>query len=208
MSKSSVTALAATLAAAAAVTLAGCQAGHSAAGGPAGTSTAAASSTSAAPVSSPPTGSTTAPGGAGALAECSAGQLAIAYTRNAQIRNGALAGMSHADQVVTFTNTGTQPCDIQGYPGVAALDAAGTQVRQAARTAGPVRPVTLAPGATASALVSANTAACPHPAAIAGLLVTAPDQRTSARLGPAGAFCPVSLSVGPVAPGDAAGLQL
>jgi hypothetical protein len=207
MSKSSVTALAATLAAAAAVTLAGCQAGHSAAG-PAATSAAAASSASAAPVSPPPTGSTTGPAGAGTLAECSAGQLAIAYTRNAQIRNGALAGMSHADQVVTFTNTGTQPCDIQGYPGVAALDAAGTQVRQAARTAGPVRPVALAPGATASALVSANTAACPHPAGIAGLLVTAPDQRASTRLGPAGAFCPVSLSVGPVAPGDAAGLRL
>jgi hypothetical protein len=167
MSKSSVTALAATPAAAAAVTLAGCQAGRSAAG-PAATSAAAASSASV-PVSPPPTGSTTAPGGAGTLAECSAGQLAIAYTRNAQIRNGALAGMSHADRVVTFTNTGTQPCDLQGYPGVAALDAAGTQVRQAARTAGPVRPVTLAPGATASALVSANTAACPHPAGIAGL---------------------------------------
>jgi Protein of unknown function (DUF4232) len=215
MSKTSVTILTATLAAAAAVTLAGCgtssAAGHSATSAPA---TSAPATTASNPAVASATASAPAAGGrggssaAGAPAECRASQLTIAYTSNAQIRNGALAGMSHADQVVTFTNAGSAACDIQGYPGVAALDSAGTQIRQAARGSGTIRPVTLAAGATASALISANTASCSKPSPVAGLLVTAPDQRTSTRLGPAGTFCPASLSVGPVAAGNAAGLQL
>jgi hypothetical protein len=210
MSKTSATVLAAVLAAAAAATLAGCGQGSTASHPAASTPAATASNPAvvSASASASPTAGQGGSAAAGAPAECRASQLTIAYTSNAQIRNGALAGMSHADQVVTFTNTGSAPCDIQGYPGVAALNSADTQVRQAARAAGSIRPVTLTPGATASALVSANTASCTTPAPIAGLLVTAPDQRTSTRLGPAGTFCPASLSVGPVAPGNAAGLQL
>jgi hypothetical protein len=152
-------------------------------------------------------GSSGAAGGSSA-GECTAQQLRTAYTDNSQIRSGALDGMSHADHVVTFTNEGSASCWMQGYPGVAALDSAGTQIKQAARSGGSAPRITLAPGQTASAMVSANTASCTSVTSVAGLLVTAPDQRTSARLGSAGQFCLNSLSVGTVQAGDAAGLKL
>jgi hypothetical protein len=140
--------------------------------------------------------------------ECQASQLRIAYTDNAQIRNGALAGMSKVDSVVTFTNVGGTTCLIQGYPGVAALDSAGRQIAQATRNSAAVHPVDLRPGSTASALVAANSASCQALTSVPGLLVTAPDQYTSTRLGPAGDLCLDSLTVSPVAPGDAAGLPV
>jgi hypothetical protein len=114
--------------------------------------------------------------------------------------------MSHADNVVMFTNRGSASCQTGGYPGVAALDSSGKQIMQAVRSSSTGRLITLAPGATASALVSANTASCTNLTAVAGLLVTAPDQRTSIRLGPAGKFCLNSLQVGTLQPGNAAGL--
>jgi hypothetical protein len=114
--------------------------------------------------------------------------------------------MSKTDNVVTFTNVGRSTCVIQGYPGVAALNAKGVQVHQAARSGSAVRPVFLRPGATASSMVAANTASCNSPVAVPGLLVTAPDQYTSVRLGAAGDMCLGSLTVNPVVPGNAAGL--
>jgi hypothetical protein len=148
-------------------------------------------------------------GAAGAGTECTAAHLAIAYTDNKQIRQGALDGMSHADAVVTFTNTGSASCRIQGYPGVAALDVAGKQIQQAARATGLKIPlVTLAPGQTASAEITGNTASCTKPASVPGLLVTAPDQRTPTRLGHYGSVCANSLGIGPVHPGNSAGLKL
>lgn len=137
--------------------------------------------------------------------ECAARQLLISYTDNAQIRDGALAGMSKTDNVVTFINVGSSTCVIQGYPGVAALNGHGVQVEQAARSGGAVRPVFLRPGATASSLVAADTASCNSPVPVSGLLVTAPDQYTSVRLGAAGEMCLRSLTVHPVVAGDAAG---
>jgi hypothetical protein len=139
--------------------------------------------------------------------ECKASQLKIAYTSNAQIRNGALAGMSKTDNVVTFTNQSGDVCVIQGYPGIAALNAYGVEIAQAKRSSTAVQPVYLKPGATASALVAADTASCTSPAAVPGLLVTAPDQYTSTRLGAAGQLCLHSLIVNPVVPGDAAGFK-
>lgn len=150
----------------------------------------------------------TAAGGTTSAAECTAGQLRIAYTDNVQIRNGALDGMSHADHVVMFTNEGSASCRMRGYPGIAALNSAGTQIKQAARASAASPSVVLAPGQTASAMVSANTASCTATTTVAGLLVTAPDQRSSTRLGPAGQLCLNSLSVLPVQPGNAAGLKL
>lgn len=147
-------------------------------------------------------------GGTKSGAECTARQLRIAYTDNSQIRNGALDGMSHADQVVMFTNEGSASCRIQGYPGIAALNSAGTQIKQAARSAAHAPLIVLAPGQTASAMVMANTASCTTLTSVAGLLVTAPDQRTSTQLGPAGKFCLNSLAVGTMQPGNAAGLKL
>ncbi len=139
--------------------------------------------------------------------ECNAVQLRIAYTNNSQIRNGALNGMSHADRVVTFTNEGSASCWTRGYPGVAALNTAGSQIEQATRTSGPAPVIVLNRGQTASSLISANTASCPKPASVPGLLVTAPDQRTSTRLDSAGQLCLNSLTVAPLQPGDAAGLK-
>jgi Protein of unknown function (DUF4232) len=156
-------------------------------------------------VSASPGGS----GPAGAGTECTAAHLAIAYTDNKQIRQGALAGMSHADNVVTFTNTGSATCRIQGYPGVAALNAAGKQIQQAARATGVRIPlVTLAPGQVASAEISGNTASCTKLTSVPGLLVTAPDQRESTRLGRYQSFCVKSLEIGPVHPGNSAGLKV
>jgi hypothetical protein len=220
--------LAAAAVALSAVTIAGCgsaspsgsRSASPAGGQAAATSSTAASSAAASPTPSVNPGGTivsASPGGsgaggsgaAGAGTECTAAHLAIAYTDNKQIRQGALAGMSHADNVVTFTNTGSATCRIQGYPGMAALNAAGKQIQQAARASvGKIPLVTLAPGQVASAEITGNTASCTKPASVPGLLVTAPDQRTSTRLGPYGTVCVNSLGIGPVHPGNSAGLKL
>ena len=220
--------LAAAAMAVSAMTIAGCgsaspsgsQSASPAGGQAAATASTAASSAAASPTPSVNPGGTmvsASPGGsgaggsgaAGAGAECTAAHLAIAYTDNKQIRQGALAGMSHADNVVTFTNTGSATCRIQGYPGMAALNAAGKQIQQAARASvGKIPLVTLAPGQVASAEITGNTASCTRPASVPGLLVTAPDQRMSTRLGPYGTVCVNSLGIGPVHPGNSAGLTL
>ena len=145
-----------------------------------------------------------------APAECTTAQLRVAYTGNAQIRNGALDGMSHADSVITFTNVSSASCRTQGYPGVAALDAAGRQLKQAVRgrsTTGQVPLIVLAPGQAASAEITGNTASCTTLTKIAAFLVTVPDQRTSIRLPGAHDFCLGSLSIDPLQRGDAAGLS-
>ncbi len=220
--------LAAAAMAVSAMTIAGCgsaspsgsQSASPAGGQAAATASTAASSAAASPTPSVNPGGTmvsASPGGsgaggsgaAGAGTECTAAHLAIAYTDNKQIRQGALAGMSHADNVVTFTNTGSATCRIQGYPGMAALNTAGKQIQQAARASvGKIPLVTLAPGQVASAEITGNTASCTKPASVPGLLVTAPDQRTSTRLGPYGTVCVNSLGIGPVHPGNSAGLTL
>ena len=220
--------LAAAAMAVSAMTIAGCgsaspsgsQSASPAGGQAAATASTTASSAAASPTPSVNPGGTmvsASPGGSGAGGsgaaaagtECTAAHLAIAYTDNKQIRQGALAGMSHADNVVTFTNTGSAACRIQGYPGVAALNAAGKQIQQAARASvGKIPLVTLAPGQVASAEITGNTASCTKPATVPGLLVTAPDQRTSTRLGPYGTVCVNSLGIGPVHPGNSAGLTL
>jgi hypothetical protein len=146
-----------------------------------------------------------------AAAECTTAQLRVAYTGNAQIRDGALDGMSHADSVITFTNVSSVTCRTQGYPGVAALDAAGHQIKQAVRgkaATGQIPLITLAPEEVASAEITGNTASCTTLTKIAAFLVTVPDQRTSTRLAGAREFCLNSLGIGPLQRGDAAGLPL
>ena len=119
--------------------------------------------------------------------------------------------MSKTDNVVTFTNVGRSTCVIEGFPGVAALNSRGAQVKQAIRSTSvapgdsKVRPVYLKPGGVASALVSADTASCNKPTYVPGLLVTAPDTYRSVRLSPPGYMCLPSLTVSPVVPGNAAG---
>lgn len=155
------------------------------------------------------TGSTAGTGAAAsAAAWCTAAQLKTSYTDNSQIKRGALDGMSHDDSVVMFTNVSSASCETGGYPGVAALDSSGTQIKQAARSTDTSKTIILAPGAVASAMVSANSASCDKLTTVAGLLVTAPNERTSIRLGSPGSFCLGSLQVGTLKPGNAAGLQL
>ena len=146
--------------------------------------------------------------GTGTAAWCTAAQLKISYTDNSQIKQGALDGMSHDDSVVMVTNISSTSCETGGYPGVAALDASGTQIKQAVRATDTSKTITLAPGAVASAMVSANSASCDKPVTVAGLLVTAPNERTPVRLGSPGTFCLASLQIGTLKPGNAAGLQL
>ena len=210
------------LAAAAAVSglaLAGCAAGASS---PAGSSSASGSAApaSAAPAAAGPSASASNsvnPGGpmdrptGQAVAECTTAQLKVAYTSNAQIRDGALDGMSHADSVITFTNVSSATCRTQGYPGVAALDAAGHQIKQAARgqvASSHIPLIVLAPGQVASAEITGNTASCTSLTKVAAFLVTVPNQRTSTRLAGPREFCLNSLGIAPLQRGNAAGLSL
>jgi len=100
--------------------------------------------------------------------------------------NGA-AGSSYYPLV--FTNVGTAPCTLDGYPGVSAVTSAdGTQEGAAAsRVTGTTAPatVTLAVNGTASALlrivVALNyPAATCHPTRAAGLRVYPPGDLTAA----------------------------
>ena len=195
--------------------LAGCGTTNSSSSATAPASTAA--STPAAAPSASGTGSSgtaqaTAAAGAGSgtgtAAWCTAAQLKISYTDNSQIKQGALNGMSHDDSVVMVTNISSASCETGGYPGVAALDSSGTQIKQAVRSTDTSKTITLAPGAVASAMVSANSASCDKPVTVAGLLVIAPNERTSVRLGTPGTFCLASLQIGTLKPGNAAGQPL
>ena len=203
--------------------LAGCATGSSGSAGSAGPSRASsngATPASAAPAAAGRSASPTMsidPGGpmdrpsAQAVAECTSAQLKVAYTGNAQIRDGALDGMSHADSVITFTNVGSATCQTRGYPGVAALDAAGHQIKQAARgqsANGQIPLIELKPGQAASAEITGDTASCTSLTKVAAFLVTAPGQRTSIRLAGAHEFCLNSLGIDPLQRGDAAGLPL
>jgi hypothetical protein len=151
------------------------------------------------------------PGGPMTAAECTSAQLKVAYTGNAQIRHGALDGMSKADSVITFTNVGAKACRTRGYPGLAALDSSGHQIKQAVRGKamnGQEPLITLAPGQAASALITGNTASCTKLTKIAAFLVTAPNQRTPVRLAGSHLMCLNSLGIAPLQPGDAGGVPL
>jgi hypothetical protein len=108
---------------------------------------------------------------------------------------GQGAGSGHRGVVLVFTNTGARACRLVGYPGVAGLDAAGSQVAQARRTpsgylggllSGGAPPVvTLAAGQSASAMVEALAFNAPDGSActaFAGMLVTVPDDTVTTRL--------------------------
>jgi Protein of unknown function (DUF4232) len=196
------------------ILLAGCGgSGTSAGSAPAVTKTVTASPSapagSAAPGTSAPATSTPTPSDADTtVPHCTVAALTIHYTGNAAIRHGALDGTSHADRVITFSNDGNSTCELAGYPGVAALDAAGHQIKQAARVSDAASVIVLHPSQVASAEVFGNTASCAKPTQVAGLLVTAPDERSSTRLGAYGSVCLSSLQIGTVKHGNAAGLNL
>lgn len=126
---------------------------------------------------------------------------------------GQSGGSGHRGVVLVFTNSGTRSCQLRGYPGVAALDAAGAQVAQARRTSAgylgglasgaQIPAVTLSAGQSASAMVEAlafNAADGSACTAYRGLLVTAPDDVESTRLPWDTDGCS-DLQVHPVVPG-------
>lgn len=91
------------------------------------------------------TASATASANAAASGACTSGQLTVAL-RDAEVG----AGQYNAE--IVFTNTGSTPCTLTGYPGVSYVKAAGVQAGPAAtRAGGSYSPVKLAPHATASA---------------------------------------------------------
>ncbi|MBV8235647.1 MAG: DUF4232 domain-containing protein [Acidimicrobiia bacterium] len=140
---------------------------------------------------------------------CLTRQLAVSAAQ------GSGAG-GHGNVVIAFRNTGPS-CRIVGYPGVAALDARGSQLAQARRTAtgffgglqgSPITPpiVQLVTGGAASAIVEGLNAAPPDGGpcpSYAGLLVTPPAQTESTRLSVAFSMC--DLQIHPVVSGSDGG---
>jgi Protein of unknown function (DUF4232) len=116
---------------------------------------------------------------------------------------------------LTFTNTGTATCTLDGYPGVSFLTAARTVITApATRTPASPHQVTLAPGQTASAqLKTPNVGNLPKTAcrqATAASLKVYPPNDTApvfvpARIGVCAGRSPGG-SVWPVVPGNHAGV--
>ena len=155
-------------------------------------------------------------GAADVRRECSAADMRVTT-------GVSQAAAGHSSLVLLFTNSSGVPCFLRGYPGVA-VQLPGGRVYNAARAMtgymggdaafSPAR-VQLASGSTASALIEwlhfprdgsprVTAADCAGDRAVR-LLVTAPDQTTSARLAPPGPAAPVcwGFRVHPVVAGRA-----
>ena len=83
---------------------------------------------------------------------------------------------------IKFTNKGSLPCTLRGYPGLSAVTSAGKQIgNPAVRDGGKVKTVTIKPGKSASAMVGiVHTAFFPKakckPVKATGLRVFPPNQ--------------------------------
>lgn|SRR6266487_2384279 len=187
-----------------ALALAGCRAGLTAT--PPGSAPSASTGTTSAASSAPTAPSNSSSAVSSTPAECTVAHLSINL-------GGGDAGSGHRSAALMFRNTGSVTCRLHGYPGVAALNAHGTQIQQARRTPsgylgglkqGASAPIVdIAPGQSASALLEAlafgpDGGSCtPY----AGLLVTPPDDTRSVRLAWSGDGCS-NLEIHPVVPGD------
>lgn len=129
--------------------------------------------------SATPTPSPTASAVGGAVVECATSALRLSTGQG-----GAAAGTDYISLV--FTNIGTTPCRMRGYPGASFVDADGHQIGvPASRTAGePVHPVTLEAGGKASAQLGIpatenySPSDC-HPHKAAGVRAYPPDETQS-----------------------------
>ncbi len=151
----------------------------------------------------PSTGAPTATPQAG-TSRCALAQLELALGRP-----GAAAGSTYTP--ITFRNTGSVPCSLDGYPGVSFVAGdRGQQVGAAATRTGTAQPVLLAPGDTAHATLQESNAgnhdpaAC-RPTAVPGLRVYPPGETASAFLVDGTTACAdpgvQQLRIGPVQPG-------
>lgn len=151
--------------------------------------------------------------GTSAIPRCHYSQLSIS-------EGSSGAGLGHSAVVILFKNSSSSTCYLYGYPGAAGLNSSGQQVTQAKRTLGgylgglplnqtTLPTVTLTPGETASAMVEGtdnpigNATTCP---VLHGLLVTAPNTKTSVKLAHAPGDCSY-LQVHPVVPGTTGSLD-
>ena len=139
---------------------------------------------------------------------CTAGDLGawVATTQG----NGAAGSTYYPLQ---FTNLSGHACVMRGFPGVSALDRDGHQLGSPAGwgSASPIHTVTLAPGATAHAILAYHDAAvttepgCDPVFTASELRVYPPDQDSATYAAFDLEACshagPVYLSVGPVLPG-------
>lgn len=149
----------------------------------------------------PPAPTTTVP----VTAACTSAQLQVHSL-------GQQAGAGHIGLVIAFTNSSSTTCTLSGYPGVALLNAAGSQVAQAVRTpsgylgglqSGQAIPVvTVAAGASASALVEGTDASASggNCQIYPEILVTPPNLRQSVSLTTSLPGC-TPVQVHPVVPG-------
>jgi hypothetical protein len=117
-------------------------------------------------------------------------------------------------EVIDFTNTSNAPCSLLGYPGVSLVTGPPhTQIGLAAKrstTSGQVKLITLAPGATANALLQIvdalnyPSATC-GPTKAAALKVYPPNQKASVYLPNTSEACTKSvqtMNIGPVQAGS------
>jgi len=127
-------------------------------------------------------------------------------TKTLAITPGQSSGAAgHIMTPIIFTNSGSIPCVIGGFPGVAGTNASGAQIAQAGRTGASKGTISLAPGAAASTTVtgvdvpSGNQTTCPT---FAGILVTPPNDVNSVQLSVQIPGC-AGFSVSAVVPGSA-----
>jgi hypothetical protein len=96
---------------------------------------------------------------------------------------GAAAGTAYRELV--FTNTSSQPCTMQGYPGASFIDGRGAQIgAPVPRMTGAGGLVNLGPGGTAAALIAYHdvyVATFPdcRPVTAAGIRAYPPDETAS-----------------------------
>ncbi|HWA64829.1 MAG TPA: DUF4232 domain-containing protein [Mycobacteriales bacterium] len=203
------------LAAVAVLAAAGCSGGSSNGGTPSGgtptgvpsVSTSASTTPSASATPSPsPSLTPTFPTTIKATQTCATGSLSLSVGQG----QGA-AGTSYVSLV--FTNTGSKPCTLYGYPGVSFLDAAGKQLGvPATHTGGAEGVVTLAPHGTANAQLGLpdtgnfSASGCQQ-ATSSKLQVYPPGDYGALTISYAAAICTTAAgatSVTPVTPGSGA----
>jgi hypothetical protein len=171
---------------------------------PSGTTSAAA--TTPPPASPAAAGTTAKPGGSGLPPNCTTADLRITAGQFD-------AATGHGEENIIFHNTGSTPCRIHAYPGVAEVNAQGKQIAQATRTLDlfmgglksgePMPDVTLQPGQDASDLVGGSDQAGDAPCSqYAGLLVTPPNDTHSVRVPLLNNNYCAGFGVTPVVPGD------
>jgi uncharacterized protein DUF4232 len=207
----------------------GCSsAGSAGAAGPTGAADASQSATGA-PGPAPATDASSPPSPAASSGSAAGGSSpapGAAQCQNGALRTGSApagAGAGHVGMVLTFTNTGSAPCTLYGYPGAVLVGAGGRTVLDAERTmsgylggdasGGGPSSVTLAPGAAASALLEWSDvptapgapvgANCPGMGSL-HLLVTPPNTTATVSLAAIGSACQ-GFEVHPVVPGTTGG---